>query len=460
MGARTRHIAALATIGLGTSTGPLDTAVNVAFPAITAAFGVPMAMIQWVVVCYVLTYASLMLVFGRLGDLFGHRRIFTAGLALSLAALALCALATDFAWFLACRALQGVGTALVLSCGPALITAGADEARRAGLIGAYTMMFAIASAVGPTLGGVLVDWLGWPGVFWFRVPIAAAALLAVGFVAKPEIALGPRAFDGLGAVLLVAALVALLLALNMARPGGGGAAVAAGLGLLAAAGFAAFAWQERRAPAPLIRLGPFRSPEFSLVNLASVAVHLVNFAVLLLVPYYLDRLTGLPVTVAGLVLAAGFAGAVVAAPAGGRLAPRFGGSRIGFAGACLVAAGTLLIGLWQGDTPVWLMLAGLLVSGLGLGLFQVAYADIVIGRLPRADRGVAGSLTMLTRTVGVVTGVTVLTLSFEALNRAGLAGGLAADASFLAAFQSTFLCAGGALAAFLALTLLRPRTWF
>lgn len=449
-----RRTAGLLTIGLGSAIGPLDTAVNVAFPRITADFDIPISMIQWVVICYVLTYASLMLVFGRLGDMFGYRRIFAAGLVLSVGALSLCALAPSYGWLLFFRGLQGLGTALVLSCGPALATTGFDEDRRARVIGAYTMMYAIASAVGPTVGGMLVEHLGWQGVYWFRVPIALAALALLVFVPKAEPPPASGRFDMLGAVLAVGTLVAMLLALNMARSGGGLL-----LGVVAFTGLAAFVWQERRSPAPLIKLTPFRSPEFCLVNLASIGVYLVNFAVLLLVPYYLERLTGLPVTWAGIVLAAGYAGAVVAAPLGGRLAPRVGSGRVGFAGAALVAVGTLLIGLWQAEMPLWLMLGGLLVSGVGLGFFQVAYMDVVIGQLPRADRGVAGSLTTLTRTIGIVSGVTILTLAFEAFT-AGYAGdGLTGDAGFLAAFQSTFLWAGGALAAFLALSLLRPRTW-
>ena len=453
-------MAGLLVIGLGTSIGPLDSAVNIAFPHITGAFGQPLAMIQWVVICYVLTYASLMLVFGKLGDMFGYRRIFSAGLVLSIGALALCALAPSFAWLLFFRALQGVGTALVLSCGPALATAGFPEQRRARIVAAYTMMFAVASAVGPSFGGVLVQAFGWQAVFWFRVPISLAALALLGFVARVDMPPNTRPFDGLGALLLVASLVAMLLGLNMARPEGGGAVAAAGLGLLALLGFLGFLWRERNYAEPLIRLGPFRSVEFCLLNLASIAVYLVNFAVLLLVPYYLDRLTDLSVGVSGLVLAAGYAGAVLAAPLGGRLAPRLGSGCIAFAGLLLVAFGTVLIGYWRTDTPLGLMLVGLLVSGVGLGFFQVAYMDRVIGHLPREERGVAGSLTMLTRTVGTVTGVTVLTISFEALNRAGLAAGDTAAASFVAGFQTTFLYAGWGLAAFLALSLLRPRTWF
>lgn len=460
MRAPERPHAGLLVVGLGTLLGPLDSAVNIAFPHITGAFGVPLQMIQWVVICYVLTYGSLMLVFGKLGDMFGYRRIFRAGLILSTGALALCALAPGFGWLLLFRFLQGVGTALVLSCGPALATAGFAEQERARALGLYTMMFAMGSVVGPSLGGLLVEAFGWGAVFWFRVPLALAALALMGLVPRPSQALAGRPFDGVGAVLLAASLALLMFSLNMARPGGAGAAAALGLALIAGLGFLAFLWRQASFAEPLIRLGPFRSIGFSLLNLTSIAVFLVSFSVLLLVPYYLDRMTDLSVTVSGLILASGFVGAVLSAPLGGRLAGRIGSNRIGFAGAALVAGGTLLVGFWDAGTGPVSMVAVLLVQGVGLGLFQVAYMDMVTGRLPRADRGVAGSLTMLTRTIGVVAGATGLTLIFDTLERAGGAGGMPAEARFLASFQGTFAWAGWALVGFLALSLIKPRIWF
>lgn len=460
MRASERPFAGLLVVGLGTVLGPLDSAVNIAFPHITGSFGVPLQMIQWVIICYVLTYGSLMLVFGKLGDMFGHRRIFRTGLILSIGALALCALAPSFAWLLVFRFLQGVGTALLLSCGAALATAGFPEEARARALGFYTMMFAAGSVLGPSLGGLLVELFGWSAVFWFRVPIALLALVLMGLVPRPSQSLSGTRFDGLGAVLLAASLALLLLSLNMARPGGAGAGAALGLGLLAGLGFLAFLWREARFAEPLIRLAPFRRVEFTLLNLASVAVFLVSFSVLLLVPYYLDRLTELSTAVAGLVLASGFVGMVLAAPLGGRLAARLGSNRIGFAGTVLVAGGTLLVGFWDGSTGQLEMVTTLLVQGVGLGLFQVAYMDMVTGRLPRQDRGVAGSLTMLTRTVGVVAGATGLTLIFDALEQANGNAGLAPDASFLASFQGTFAWAGWALVVFLLLSLVKPRTWF
>ena len=134
-------------MSLGVAVGPLDTAVNIAFPAITAAFGIAITTIQWVVICYVLTYASLLLGCGRLGDVIGHKRVFLFGLGWSAISLYLCGWAPTFTWLLFFRLMQGVGTALLLSCAPALVTLAFPEAERGTALGTYTMLSALASFV-------------------------------------------------------------------------------------------------------------------------------------------------------------------------------------------------------------------------------------------------------------------------------------------------------------------------
>src|SRR5438034_5367322 len=175
--ARLRDWLRLVLVGLGISVVPLDSSVNIAFPDITGSFGLPIPMIQWVVICYVLTHAGLMLAFGRIGDMWGHGRVFRAGLAWSVAAFLLCAAAPSFGWLLFFRFLQGIGAGLVISCAPALVTGLYPEARRSRALGIFTLMFALGSAIGPLIGGALVARWGWPGVFWFRAPIALTALL-------------------------------------------------------------------------------------------------------------------------------------------------------------------------------------------------------------------------------------------------------------------------------------------
>ena len=457
-GTRLRGVLGLFVVSLGTLIAPLDSSVNIAFPAITRGFGVPLDSIQWVVICYVLTHSSLMLVFGKMGDLFGRRRIFGFGLFTSTVAFALCGLAETFGSLLVFRVLQGVGVALVISCGPALATALFPEALRGRILGLYTLMFGVGGALGPSVGGFLVAEWGWSAVFWFRVPIAAAALLLLLLLPKPRPSSGPRRFDTVGAVLLTVGLSTFLLALNQARHAAGdGLFLAMLLGLIAAACLFAFVRQERRAPEPILRPGLFRDPGFAVVNLTNAVVNLVGFSVMLLVPFFLDRMTGLSIMLAGAVLASSPAGMVIAGPLGGHLLARVAARRLAFIGAVLVGVALLSIGQWTGATPIPAMVINLVAVGFGLGLYQVAYLEIVTGTLPRGDRGVAGSLTMVTRTVGVVSGATGLTLLFSGFATDGAAAG---GPMFLAPFTATFTTAGAALLAVLAVTLLYPRIWF
>jgi EmrB/QacA subfamily drug resistance transporter len=430
-------------IGLGTAVAPLDTAVNIAFPAIGRGLDLTIGDIQWLVIAYVLTYAALMLALGRAGDLIGHRSVFRAGLVWSIVALTLCAAARSFAMLLFFRFLQGVGAALVLSCGPALITGLHAEERRGRMLGLYVMMMAIGAALGPLLGGVLVERWDWPAVFWFRVPIAAFALVLSGCLPVPERQPPSEPFDLLGAALLVLALLGTLLSLN--RIGDAGALP---LALMAVAASAAFVLHEADHKAPILDPRLFRLPGFARINVANVLINLAAFAVWLLVPFYLARATHLTLLAGGGVLAAASAGAIVASPVAGRLVSRTPARHLALAGAAMVAIGLLLIGAWDFGTPAVWMIGALALQGFGLGVFQLAYTDIVTATIPRHHRGVAGSLVMVTRTVGTVAAAALVMLLFHSIET---------SAGFLAAFRHIFLLAATLAAAVVALLARRSR---
>ena len=429
----------VAMIGLGTATAQLDTSVNVAFPAITRGFDLGIADIQWVVICYVLTYASLLLALGRVGDTVGHAVVFRVGLVWSATALLLVACSPSYAAMLGFRCLQGVGAALVLSCGAALVTSLYGEERRSRALGVYTMMMAIGWMLGPLLGGVLTAIWDWPAVFWFRMPIAVAALLLLrGLPVSAPRQAGDR-FDIIGGIALVLGLVTMLLALNRVREFS-----AVWFALLSAAAFFAFVVREKRAVRPIIAIDILRLPGFALLNLVSVLANLAAFSVWLLVPYLLARVPGYALVGSGAILAAAAAGAVLAAPIAGRFVGRsISAERLAVMGTVAIGAGLLLISTWTEQTPTALRVAGLIVQGVGLGLFQLAYSDIVTAALPLRDRGVAGSLVLLTRTLGTVTAASIVLMTFEILQH---------HHSFLEAFQRTFQLA--ALLAFAAAGLL------
>jgi len=445
-------------IGLGTLLGPLDSAVNIAFPDITHSFQIPLQSIRWVVIAFVATYASLMLVFGRIGDLFGHHRVFGIGLAICIVSFFLCSFATAFEWLLVCRFFQGVGTAMVLSCGPALATNLFSEEVRPRVLGGYAMMFGLGGAIGPTLGGFLVDIWGWPAVFWFRLPIALIALVLFFVVRLPSPARASGSFDMAGAMLLTAATGLLLLTFSQLQLAGTQPVFIMGLCATTIIAIIAFVRRCRRSETPVIDLNVFGNVAFAWINMTNVIVNLVAFAVMLFVPYFLVRVSDLPLWLGGLVMATGPLGMMAAANLGGRMAPRLGANRLAFAGACLIAMATALISRWSVASPPSMLTASLLVHGVGLGLFQVGCLEIVATVLPKTSRGVAGSLAMVMRTIGVVLAASILTIVFTGIDESTAARGVAN--SFVIGFQTTFFIVAIALFAYIGISCLRPSLWF
>ena len=447
-----RPIFGLAIVGLGASLAPLDIAVNVALPAITGHFRLALGDVQWLVICYVLVYGSLMLVCGKLGDLFGHRLIFRIGLVISAIGCAACAAAPDWPLFLWARAAQGVGTALALSCTPALATSLFPESSRVRALAGFASIMAFAAAVGPFLGGVLVELWGWQAVYWVRVPIALVTLALSGLLPSPKP--DARPFDAAGALLLAACMSSLLLSLVLSQRSEVAGGWALGLFIASLAVLFAYVRRANRVPEPIIRPALFADARFAVPNVLNVLANLAGFSILLLTPYYLVNVLKLSALGTGIVLAMAFAGSLTGAPLSALLVRRIGQRPTVFAGVALVGLGLLPLGFTGVATPVVIVAALLVLEGVGQGLLTVAYTDIVTATLPPRDRGVAGSLALLTRTLGIVSGASILT----ALYARG-AEGIWGMAGFLAGYRFAFIAAGGGLLVALALSCLVPRAW-
>src|SRR5262245_19647265 len=443
----------LAIVGLGASLAPLDIAVNVALPAITRHFHLALGDVQWLVVCYVLVYGSLMLVCGKLGDLYGYRRIFRIGLVLSAVACAACALAPDWTLFLWARAGQGVGTALALACTPALATSLYAEQARVRALAGFGMAMALSSAIGPFLGGLLVELWDWPAVYWVRVPIALLALALSGWLPSPKP--DTRPFDPPGGALLAACMSLVLPSLVLSQRREVAAVWPALLFAAAIVLLMAYVRRSRRVPEPIIRPALFADPAFSVPNIVYVLAHLAGFSILLLTPYYLADRLGLSPFMTGLVLALAFAGALARPPVSAALVRRIGQRPTAFAGVALVGAGLLPLGFTDDVTPLLWVALLLIIEGLGQGLLAVAYTDFVTSSLAARDRGVAGSLSQLTRTLGIVSGASVL----SALYAHGAAGMSGAE-GFLAGYRYAFVASGGGLLVVLRATAWLPSVWF
>jgi len=430
-----RALLGLAIVCLGAVLSPLDSTVNTAFPVITAAFSLPLADIQWVVIPYVLAQAIFAIVFGHLGDRFGHRRIFALGLLACALAHAAVALAPDYGVLVVMRIFQGAAVGMTVACAPALATLLFPPSGKALALARYAAAFSLAMALGPWIGGLLLGAFDWPSVFWFRVPIALVALALVpllpSFAPAPTPAAGagagPRAgrepgsgqkpgsakghgFDWTGTVALTAVLVCLTFALVVLTDPQHSSWLGLALLALGIAGGFGFGWVESRAARPVLRTAHFRSARFTGIQLASVAISCACFANLLLLPYVLNGRVGASITLTGLLLSIYPAGSVLGSILAGRLSARWSHERQMAVGTATAAAGLLATALALQAAPeaalATLLAMGMFTCGLGQGLFQVGYMDATTDLLPIEERGTAGSLVNVTRLLGLVLGAT------------------------------------------------------
>jgi EmrB/QacA subfamily drug resistance transporter len=442
----------------------LDTTVNIAVPAITAAFRLEVSQIQWVVISYVLTFASLLLATGRLADAFGHRRVLAVGLALTGLGVFLCGVAPGFGWFLAARVVQGVGAALVLGAAPALVTLVAPEHARSRALGGFQMGTALGLAIGPALGGALLEWTSWRSVYLFRVPVAAIELgVVIAVVPAHDRSRrwrrGDASLDLRGALCVGAGLAAGLLALSRVRDAGWGSPLVV-TGLVAAIVLLAL-WTlvERASSNPVIDLALLRHPPFAVANALNLVANGTMFAVWLLAPYYLLTVRGLSTIAGGVMLGMAPLATAIAAPFAGRLDGRISTGRLCSIGLALEAIGLASVAATGVHTPLVGVAAAYALVGTGVGLFTVPNLSYVMGSISRDRQGVAGGLSQMMRTVGVVAGVAGASLFFDARRRGHITGrGVPADdpGAFVAAFRDTFILVAVLCALAAAVSLLRP----
>lgn len=443
--------------------GSLDSSANIAFPAISNTFGLDVSLMQWIVVSYVLTYASLLLGCGRLADLWGHSRMLSWGLAGSALAFLCCGLAPTFSWFLAARVLQGVAAALLFASAPALVTLTAPAEQRGRALGLFQMSAAIGFALGPLLGGLLVDMFGWRAVYLFRIPLAL--VLTVLAVNRPllhtEQKERPR-FDLAGALTLAASVAGLLLAFSRGRDLGWTSPFVLMLVVGSSLCFVGFIITERRVAAPVVDLSLFRHPAFSIANALNVLANCSMFPLWLLVPYYIVNALAYPATTGGLLLTATPLATALAAPLAGKLADRLGTGALSSVGLGLEAVGLWSISQLDTSSSALTVIIALGCVGLGLGMFQTPNMSFVMGAIPRKQQGVAGSMSQMMRTLGVVLGVTSASMLFSS-RRAVHAEQLHLPTvddprSFIPAFQDVFLMAAVVCLVAVGLSLLRGKT--
>ncbi|MEX2540214.1 MAG: DHA2 family efflux MFS transporter permease subunit [Trueperaceae bacterium] len=386
----------------------MGTSVNVALPSLVDTFDTSFPVVQWVVLAYLLSTSVLLPIIGRLADMLGKKAIFVSGFGIYVLGSLLCGLAPSVEALIGLRAVQGIGSAILTAIGLAIVADVFPAGERGRAIGVAGAVLSSGVVIGPTLGGFLVDALGWEWVFLAGVPVGlVGAALALRFVP----AYGPgehQRFDIAGASLLFVTLLALSLALTVGQAlGFADPRVLAmfGLSLLGLAGFVVV---ERRVAQPLLALDLFTDPTLT-VGLVSGFVTFVSIAgTIFLMPFFLENVLGYPPAQVGLLMSVTPILLVVVAPLAGWLADRYGERPITVIGLSFILTGYLMIGTLNEQSSAVGFIVRFLPLGLGMGAFQTPNNSAIMGSAPRHRSGVAGGLLALTRALGQTAGIAVL----------------------------------------------------
>lgn len=444
-----KTIAIVAAVGIGTFMSALDTSViNLAMPMIQKDFNVSMSMLEWILTAYLLVVSSLLLTYGRMSDLYGQKRIYLTGFIIFVIGSALCGLSGNIAMLISFRIVQALGAGMIFATGPAIITNAVPPENRGKALSAVAVCVALGLTSGPLIGGLLATHVGWPSIFYINVPVGIIGIIMVTkFVPdmKPKNEKIP--FDIVGSILVFAALLLILLPLNISDdlP----AALFAGLlggGVLL---IVIFVRLELRHKHPMLDIRLFKNRVFAASSGAALFIYMAQFVLVFLSPFYLQTLRQFTPDYAGLLYLPMPLTTMCVAPVSGILSDRIDSRFLSAAGAFIMAGGMLMLGLMNTGTSIAYIMVSMAVTGLGFGLFQTPNNSAIMGNVPVQNRGTASGTLALMRNIGMALGVAISGALFGILNNvaqtvytaAGQTGAQLSDSVFVYAFHYTLYAA-------------------
>jgi EmrB/QacA subfamily drug resistance transporter len=400
------------TVCIGAFLGQLDASIaGLVLPTLQQTFNESVASVEWVSIAYLLTLAVLVVPFGRLADLLGRKMLYTWGFLVFVFGSALCGFAPALGWLIAFRVVQAVGAAMLQANSVAIITAAVPRRALGRAIGVQGAAQAVGLSVGPSVGGLIIDTLGWQWVFFIAVPFGILGTV-LGWLVLPctsrqpaaDASRAPERFDWQGAVLLGLGVALLLMALTFGQSWGWTSPVL--IGVLVAAGgcMVALVVTERRSASPLVDPALLRIRSFSLGLVAGMFSYAVLFGSLFLMPFFLERILGQSAAQTGLLLTPIPIALGLLAPIAGAVTDRVGPTLPTVAGMALAALALGMLALIP-DLSLPFTLTLLAVLGIGLGLFTPPNNASIMGSAPANRLGVAGGVLNMTRSLGTSLGV-------------------------------------------------------
>jgi EmrB/QacA subfamily drug resistance transporter len=385
------------------------TIVNVALPSIAHDLHAPISGLQWTIDAYTLVLASLLMLSGSMADRFGRRRVFMLGLCVFTVGSLLCSLAPSLQWLIVFRMLQGVGGSMLNPVAMSIIRNVFEDAReRAQAIGLWGATVGVSFALGPVLGGALVESVGWPSIFLINIPIGLAALaLTMRFVPESKAA-QPRRVDPVGQILVIVLLASLTYAIIEAPSSGWLSARTLGFFALSAIATVALILYERRREQPLLELRFFASVPFSGATAIAVCAFAALGGFLFLNTLYLQEVRGHSPLQAGLYMLPIAGMTVICAPISGRIVGSRGARAPLIIGGCGMAISSAIMTGLSPTTPVWVLLLSYVIFGIGFGTVNPPITNTAVVGMPPSQAGVAAAIASTSRQVGQTLGVAIV----------------------------------------------------
>ena len=403
-----------------------NTVVNVALPSIQRDLGASLSSLEWTVNAYTLTFAVLLVTGGRLGDIFGRRRMFLFGVVVFALASATIGFAPTDGWLVASRAIQGIGAAFMMPATLSIITVTFPAEERGRAIGTWAGVSALALAIGPVVGGALTEYVTWRAIFFLNLPVAVGAVFVTLFAARESRDESSRhTIDWPGIATISVGLTALVLALIEGNSWGWGSARIVSLLVVAAVSLVTFAIVERRVPEPMVDFTLFRSNTFVGTNAVAFIVSFAMLAMFFFVALYMQNILGYSAIEAGVRFLPSTLMIVLIAPLAGRLTDRIGPRPLIVTVLSLVTVALFLQTRITVDTGYALLLPAFVLMGIGMALTMSPMSTAAMNSVAAHKAGVASGILSMSRMVGGTFGVAALGALFQHLARNDLAHSLA-----------------------------------
>ncbi|MBP2133493.1 EmrB/QacA subfamily drug resistance transporter [Methanomicrobium sp. W14] len=407
-------------ISLATFMSAIDaTIVNIALPTISESFNISSSSVSWVATAYLLVMAGCVLIFGKISDIIGFKKVFLAGFLVFTTGSFACGFIPDilnsFYSLIVSRGFQGIGGAMITAIAPAMVTAFIPLERKAKAMGIIMTISALGTAIGPTIGGILTQYLSWNWIFYINVPVGIVAIL-LGSKVIPSRLTGDKkdlkGFDSSGAALIFIGLATLLFAMSEGQTlGWTNPAIIASFAV-AAISLCGFAWNELHRTEPLLELRLFKSKNFVALNLIMALLFLSFAGINYLLPFYLEYVQGYDSSTAGIILTSLSFAMMISGLLAGVLYNKIGGKILCILAAAITTLGYFMITHLHSDTTTAFVIACLVVIGLGLGFMVTPNSNLILNSVARKYQGMVSSLTGLERFAPMTIGIAIFNIVF------------------------------------------------